>query len=191
MSCSARQMDADTAAPTTLAVTRFARATGDLHSLSAVDVKLLALAYTLEAATYGSSHLRASSFVADSLHGPHDCDVIVIMWLPVRFATACRIEYFGCYDNCRSCRRRRGRGHASAGPPRARCRGGARPAAPGRRWTLWTGRQMLQRPPPAGWAAALQRSSRTRMQPKDRWQQTQVRQCVCAAAGSAPLTICH
>lgn len=40
------------------AVTRFARATGDLHSLSAVDIKLVALAYTLEAATYGTSHLR-------------------------------------------------------------------------------------------------------------------------------------
>ena len=40
------------------AVTRFARATGDLHSLSAVDTKLVALAYTLEAATYGTSHLR-------------------------------------------------------------------------------------------------------------------------------------
>lgn len=40
------------------AVTRFARATGDLHSLSAVDIKLVALAYTLEAATYGTTHLR-------------------------------------------------------------------------------------------------------------------------------------
>ncbi len=40
------------------AVTRFARATGDLHSLSAVDIKLVALAYTLEVAAYGADHLR-------------------------------------------------------------------------------------------------------------------------------------
>lgn len=37
---------------------RFSRATGDLHSLSATDVKLLALVYTLEAQKYGTDHLR-------------------------------------------------------------------------------------------------------------------------------------
>lgn len=36
----------------------FARLTGDIHVLSAVDLKLLALAHTLEVAAYGSSHLR-------------------------------------------------------------------------------------------------------------------------------------
>ncbi|GAB4823751.1 hypothetical protein N2152v2_010797 [Parachlorella kessleri] len=40
------------------AVLRFARATGDVHALSAVDVRLLALAHTLEVAYYGSAHLR-------------------------------------------------------------------------------------------------------------------------------------
>ena len=37
---------------------RFARETGDLHALSSADVKLLALAHTLEVATHGSAHLR-------------------------------------------------------------------------------------------------------------------------------------
>ena len=54
-------MHADAAVAMLMAVTRFALATGDMHSLSAVDIRLLALAYTLEAATYGSSHLRVSS----------------------------------------------------------------------------------------------------------------------------------
>ena len=36
----------------------FARATGDLHALSAVDTRLLALAHTIEVSYYGSSHLR-------------------------------------------------------------------------------------------------------------------------------------
>ncbi|GIL95464.1 hypothetical protein Vretimale_1488, partial [Volvox reticuliferus] len=40
------------------AVQRFARETGDIHSLSAVDLKLLALAHTLEVAVHGTSHLR-------------------------------------------------------------------------------------------------------------------------------------
>ena len=40
------------------AVTRFARATGDLHSLSTVDLRLMALARTLEVAAHGDSHLR-------------------------------------------------------------------------------------------------------------------------------------
>ena len=40
------------------AVTRFARATGDLHSLSAVDLRLMALARTLEVAAHGDGHLR-------------------------------------------------------------------------------------------------------------------------------------
>lgn len=40
------------------AVTRFARATGDLHSLSVVDLRLMALARTLEVAAHGDSHLR-------------------------------------------------------------------------------------------------------------------------------------
>jgi hypothetical protein len=40
------------------AVQRFARETGDIHSLSTVDVKLVALAHTLEVAAYGDKHLR-------------------------------------------------------------------------------------------------------------------------------------
>ncbi|EFJ43518.1 hypothetical protein VOLCADRAFT_119051, partial [Volvox carteri f. nagariensis] len=40
------------------AVQRFARETGDIHSLSSVDVKLLALAHTLEVAAHGTAHLR-------------------------------------------------------------------------------------------------------------------------------------
>lgn len=36
----------------------FARATGDLHALSAVDTRLIALAHTLEVNYYGSAHLR-------------------------------------------------------------------------------------------------------------------------------------
>ena len=40
------------------AVLRFARATGDVHALSAVDVRLLALAHSLEVAYYGAAHLR-------------------------------------------------------------------------------------------------------------------------------------
>ncbi|KAI5069949.1 hypothetical protein GOP47_0014292 [Adiantum capillus-veneris] len=41
-----------------LSVIKFARATGDLASLSDADLKLLALTYTLEEQTYGSAHLR-------------------------------------------------------------------------------------------------------------------------------------
>jgi len=42
-------------------VTRFARATGELHSLSFVDLKVLALAHTLEVAAHGPTlHLRPS-----------------------------------------------------------------------------------------------------------------------------------
>ena len=41
-----------------VAVVSFARATGDLHALSAVDTRLLALAHTLEVSYYGSAHLR-------------------------------------------------------------------------------------------------------------------------------------
>jgi rRNA maturation endonuclease Nob1 len=37
---------------------RFARATGDLHSLSAPDIKLIALTYTLETELYGTAHIR-------------------------------------------------------------------------------------------------------------------------------------
>lgn len=40
------------------AVSRFARSTGDAHSLSAADVRLIALARSLEVAYYGSAHLR-------------------------------------------------------------------------------------------------------------------------------------
>eukprot|EP00250_Pteridium_aquilinum_P003035 c13365_g1_i1 orf=115-1974(+) len=40
-------------------VLKFARETGDLHSLSDVDLKLLALTYMLEEQTYGYAHLRA------------------------------------------------------------------------------------------------------------------------------------
>lgn len=39
------------------AVTRFARATGDVAALSTVDIKLLALVHTLEVAAYGAGHL--------------------------------------------------------------------------------------------------------------------------------------
>lgn len=40
------------------AVTRFARATGDLQSLSDVDLKVLALSHTLEHQAVGSAHLK-------------------------------------------------------------------------------------------------------------------------------------
>ncbi|CAA0406719.1 unnamed protein product [Arabidopsis thaliana] len=39
-------------------VIKFARATGDLQSLSDVDLKLIALSYTLEAQVYGTKNLR-------------------------------------------------------------------------------------------------------------------------------------
>ncbi|KAK7399222.1 hypothetical protein VNO78_10401 [Psophocarpus tetragonolobus] len=39
-------------------VIKFARATGDLQTLSDVDIKLMALTYTLEAQFHGSNHLR-------------------------------------------------------------------------------------------------------------------------------------
>ncbi|KAM6565350.1 hypothetical protein CsatA_024478 [Cannabis sativa] len=39
-------------------VIKFARATGDLQTLSDVDIKLIALTYTLEAQIHGTSHLR-------------------------------------------------------------------------------------------------------------------------------------
>ncbi|KAK9825380.1 hypothetical protein WJX81_007035 [Elliptochloris bilobata] len=42
------------------AVTRFARATGELHSLSAVDLKVIALAYELELAAHGAARLRSN-----------------------------------------------------------------------------------------------------------------------------------
>lgn len=41
------------------AVLKFARATGDIHSLSRADVRLIALAYTLECKAHGAGHLRA------------------------------------------------------------------------------------------------------------------------------------
>ena len=44
--------------PFRAAVTRFARATGDLQSLSGVDLKVLALCHTLETEAVGSAHLR-------------------------------------------------------------------------------------------------------------------------------------
>jgi hypothetical protein len=40
------------------AVTRFARETGDIHALSTVDVRLLALAHTLEVASHGGAHIK-------------------------------------------------------------------------------------------------------------------------------------
>jgi len=43
-----------------LTVISFARATGDLQTLSDVDLKLIALTYTLEAQIHGTSHLRDS-----------------------------------------------------------------------------------------------------------------------------------
>lgn len=42
----------------TRAVTRFARETGDIHALSAADLRVLALCHTLEVASNGSSQLR-------------------------------------------------------------------------------------------------------------------------------------
>lgn len=41
-----------------LTVIKFARATGDLQTLSEVDLKLIALTYTLEAQIHGTKHLR-------------------------------------------------------------------------------------------------------------------------------------
>lgn len=41
-----------------LTVIKFARATGDLQTLSDVDLKLIALTYTLESQIHGSAHLR-------------------------------------------------------------------------------------------------------------------------------------
>ena len=40
------------------AVLRFARATGDLHSLSTADIRLIALAHTLEVARHGDAALK-------------------------------------------------------------------------------------------------------------------------------------
>jgi len=40
------------------AVTKFARETGDIQTLSDVDIKIIALAYMLEAEIHGTSHLR-------------------------------------------------------------------------------------------------------------------------------------
>lgn len=42
----------------TKAVTKFARATGDLHSLSTADIRLIALARTIEISHHGDSHIR-------------------------------------------------------------------------------------------------------------------------------------
>lgn len=42
------------------AVVKFARATGDLQTLSDVDIKLIAMTYTLEAQIHGTEHLRDS-----------------------------------------------------------------------------------------------------------------------------------
>ncbi len=44
--------------PASTTVQRFARETGDIHSLSAVDLKLLALAHTLEVAANGTENIR-------------------------------------------------------------------------------------------------------------------------------------
>jgi len=41
-----------------LLVTEFARKTGDLNGLSSTDVRLIALAYTLEKEHVGTDHLR-------------------------------------------------------------------------------------------------------------------------------------
>ena len=41
-----------------MAVIKFAKATGDLQTLSDVDLKLIALTYTLEAQIHGTKHLR-------------------------------------------------------------------------------------------------------------------------------------
>lgn len=47
---------------------RFARDTGELHSLSKVDIKLLALAHTLEVAARGSDHLPSKPVPQLSAH---------------------------------------------------------------------------------------------------------------------------
>jgi len=39
-------------------VTEFARKTGDLRSLSATDIRVIALAYTLEKELIGTDHIR-------------------------------------------------------------------------------------------------------------------------------------
>ena len=41
------------------AVTEFARKTGDLRGLSTTDIRLIALAYTLERELVGTDHLRS------------------------------------------------------------------------------------------------------------------------------------
>jgi len=42
----------------TSAVTEFARKTGDLRSLSTIDIRVIALVYTLEKELVGTQHIR-------------------------------------------------------------------------------------------------------------------------------------
>lgn len=44
-----------------LAVTNFAKATGDVHSLSAADIRIIALAYGLHVQRHGSGSLQSSA----------------------------------------------------------------------------------------------------------------------------------
>jgi rRNA maturation endonuclease Nob1 len=57
------------------AVTRFARETGDIAALSSVDIKLLALAHTLEVAAHGSQHLAAHASQVGSTAAQDDTDL--------------------------------------------------------------------------------------------------------------------
>lgn len=52
------------------AVVAFARGTGDLHALSAVDMGLIALARSIEVEYYGSSHLRTRPATPKALKKP-------------------------------------------------------------------------------------------------------------------------
>eukprot|EP00191_Tetraselmis_sp_GSL018_P018521 CAMPEP_0177590086 /NCGR_PEP_ID=MMETSP0419_2-20121207/7189_1 /TAXON_ID=582737 /ORGANISM="Tetraselmis sp., Strain GSL018" /LENGTH=194 /DNA_ID=CAMNT_0019080563 /DNA_START=35 /DNA_END=616 /DNA_ORIENTATION=- len=52
------------------AVTQFARLTGDLRSLSKVDILLLALAHDLELRVYGGGHLRKEPLKARTVSRP-------------------------------------------------------------------------------------------------------------------------
>eukprot|EP00798_Chlamydomonas_sp_ICE-L_P002831 gene2831-17779_t len=51
-------------------VLRFARETGDIHALSAADIKLLALSYQLEVQLYGGSRIATSAQPLDGLSTP-------------------------------------------------------------------------------------------------------------------------
>jgi hypothetical protein len=77
------------------AVTKFARATGDIAALSATDVRLMALAHTLEVAAHGAAHLlahpnqvRRGGCAGAGLHAAVCCRSACCMVLPHRTARA-------------------------------------------------------------------------------------------------------